>query len=276
MGKGARRISISATDAAPLYYTRLNDSGTAFEPERNLITSAPGLDGGSSVAVDLHGHVYVVWHAPLKGNTNGDAGRAVFVARSSDDGKTFQPEVPAISKPTGGCACCGLRAFADKQGAVYVLFRAATEGTHRDETLLIARHAGADFQIASSHPWRLSTCPMSSASLSEADGGALAAWETAGQVYFSRVNPNTLNVSKPISPPGGTGRQHPTIAENRRGEVLLAWAEGTGWDKGGSVAWQVYDRAGEATPERGRDANLPVWSLPTSFAASNGDFVLMY
>jgi prepilin-type processing-associated H-X9-DG protein len=61
---------------APMLYTRLNDAGTAFEPERDVITFARGLDGGGSVAADDQGNVYVAWHAPKPGNTNGEAGRA--------------------------------------------------------------------------------------------------------------------------------------------------------------------------------------------------------
>src|SRR5262249_43476538 len=37
---------------APMLYTRLNEAGTAFEPERDVITAARGLDGGGSVAAD--------------------------------------------------------------------------------------------------------------------------------------------------------------------------------------------------------------------------------
>ena len=36
-------------------------------------------------------------------------------------------------------------------------------------------------------------------------------------------------------------RKHPAVAVNSRGEVLLAWTESMGWEKGGAVAWQVYD-----------------------------------
>ena len=51
----------------PMLYTRLNDAGTAFEPQRNVIQSAPGLDGGGSLAADGAGNVYVAWHAPAPG-----------------------------------------------------------------------------------------------------------------------------------------------------------------------------------------------------------------
>ena len=70
MGSGAASENKSgAGNSAPLFYTRLNESGRAFEPERNIITYAYGLDGGSSVTADSHGNVHVVWHAPKPGNT---------------------------------------------------------------------------------------------------------------------------------------------------------------------------------------------------------------
>ena len=276
MGKGAAKVSIGGKPIAPLLYARLNDEGTAFEPERNLITYAAGLDGGSSVAADQAGNVYVTWHAPLPGNTNGEAGRAVFVALSRDQGRTFPQETPALSQPMGACACCGMRAFADRSGTAYILFRAATGGVNRDETLLVSRQPGARFEIANAHKWKASVCPMSSATLTAAEGGALAAWETAEQIYYAKVNPRTLQVSTPTSPAGGTARKHPVAVANDKGETLLVWTEGTGWARGGAVAWQVYGAGGEPTSPAGRADGVPAWSLATAFAQPNGDFVIVY
>ena len=42
-----------------MLYTRLNDQGTAFEPQRNLMLRTFGLDGGGTVAADAAGNVYV-------------------------------------------------------------------------------------------------------------------------------------------------------------------------------------------------------------------------
>lgn len=260
---------------APMLYTRLNDAGTAFEPERDVITAARGLDGGGSVTADEQGNVYVFWHAPRPGNTNGEAGRAVFVARSTDDGQTFAPEKPATAKPTGACGCCGMKAFADGRGNVFALYRAASEKVNRDETLLISRNRGKDFDIAFTHPWKVASCPMSSAFFSEAKAGVLAAWETEGQVWFARVNPQTLEVSEPLSPPGSARRKHPVAVGNAQGETLLAWTEGTGWQKGGAVAWQLYDKAGKPT-KKGRADGVPVWSLVASLARPDGSFVIIY
>ncbi len=227
MGSGAQRVSIAGKSVAPLLYTRLNDEGTAFEPDRNVITFAAGLDGGSSVAADPQGNVYVAWHAPRPGDTNEHAGRAVFIARSGDEGKTFARETPALAKQTGACPCCGMRAVADRSGAVYMLFRAAFDEWNRDALLLVSQGPGAEFKVAYADKWKVSTCPMSSATISETREGALAAWETAGQVYCASVNARTLKVSRPIRPPGEAVRKHPVAVTNGRGEILLAWTEGT-------------------------------------------------
>jgi len=276
MGKGARRVVVSGKEQAPLLYARLNDDGTGFEPERNLITYAAGLDGGSSVAADAHGNVYGVWHAPQPGNTNGEAGRAVFITRSSNDGKTFEREKAALAEPTGACACCGMRAFADRNGAVYIMFRAAIEGINRDETLLISPRPGAEFKIATVHKWRAIICPMSSTTLTEGDASVLAAWETGSQVYFAKVNSRTMQVSEPMSPDGKASRKHPVAVANERGETLLVWTEGTSWGKGGEVGWQLFDSDGKPTSEEKRADGLPAWSLATAFAEANGEFVVVY
>jgi len=259
---------------APMLYTRLNDAGTAFEPERDVITFARGLDGGGSVAADRQGNVFVMWHAPKPGPTEDEAGRAVFVARSTDDGKTFSPEKLAIENPTGACGCCGLKAFADGAGNVFALYRAASKMVNRDETLLISHDRGLNFEIAYTQGWKVSTCPMSSAFLSESKMGLLAAAETHGRVFFVRVDPNTGKVSEPVSPE--TKGKYPVAIANDEGKVLLAWTEDTAWGKDGEVAWQVFDEHGKTLSERGHAEGVPAWSLVAAVAKPDGAFVIIY
>jgi hypothetical protein len=198
----------------------------------------------------------------------------VFVARSTDEGKNFRRETPALSKPTGACACCGMRAFADSNRGVFALYRAACQMTNRDETILISRDKGNSFEIAYSHPWHLETCPMSSASISESLGQILAAAETHGRVFFIRIDPKTGKVSSPVSP--DTQAKYPVVVANKDGEVLLAWAEGAGWNKAGSVAWQIYDRDGKPISAKGHADGLPLWSLPTAFTGLDDNFTIIY
>jgi len=259
---------------APMLYTRLNDAGTVFEPERDVITFARGLDGGSSVAADQEGNVYVFWHAPQPGNTNGEAGRALFIARSSDEGKTFATEKLATPQPIGACGCCGMKGFVDSAGDVFAFYRAATAMTNRDETLLVSRNRGASFEIAYANKWNIAACPMSSAFLSETKTDVLAAGESHGRVFFVRVDKNTGQASPAISP--GVKAKYPVVIGNAKAEVLLAWVEGASWGQGGAVAWQMYDRHGKPTTEKGRAEGVPAWSLIAAYARPDGGFAIVY
>ena len=274
---GSKSVEGATHKGVPLWYARLNDAGTAFEPERDAITSTSALDGGGTVAADNSGNVYLMWHGFAPDGTANEAGRAVWVVHSTDDGKTLVPEKQANPKPTGVCGCCGMRAFADGAGNLFALYRAATAMVNRDEVLLISRDRGASFEIANVHPWNVASCPMSSASLSEAKSGTVAAWETAGQVYFATAKSKTLEVSQPVSPPGMAKRKHPVAVANANGELLLAWTEGTGWQRGGAVAWQMFDSSGKPTGEKGRLADgVPVWGLVTAVARSDGTFTIFH
>jgi hypothetical protein len=259
----------------PMLYTRMNDAGSGFEPQRNVMQVAAGLDGGGSVAADGSGNVYVAWHAPDL-NTQGEENRRVWIARSRDDGKTFGREQPAWQEPTGACGCCGMRAFADSRGNVSILYRAATHGDDRDMVLLVSRDHGDHFRGVRVHKWKLNACPMTSDFLAETPDGIAAAWQTENQVYFAKADPKTLQISTPVAPPGEGIRKHPVIAVNSQGETILAWTEGTGWKKGGSVAWQVFDRAGRPEAESGSAAGLPPWSLAAVFTGPGGSFTIIY
>jgi hypothetical protein len=261
------------TARLPMLYTRLNDAGTAFEAERNLIHTAWGLDGGGSLAADNDGNVYAFWHAPLPGHT-GEQNRRVWIARSTDEGKTFEPEHLAFDKPIGACGCCGMKAYADASG-IHVLFRSADKVVNRDIWLLSSTDRGKTFQGSDVAHWNIGACVMSSADLTPSANGLLAAWESEKQTYFGRIENGAL--PKPIAAPGQPhNRKYPVLAANSRGETLFAWTEGTAWKKGGSVAWQLYDKDGRAMPVEGREAGFPVWSLVAAFAKPNGDFVLVW
>ncbi|HZT37199.1 MAG TPA: sialidase family protein [Bryobacteraceae bacterium] len=258
---------------APMLYSRLNDTGTAFEPERNLMTRTFGLDGGGAVAADAAGNVYVAWHGKSPGAAAGEAGRQVWVAVSHDEGKTFAPEHPAWNQPTGACACCGMAIFADSQGTVRALYRSATEGVHRDMYLLSSTDEGASFQARKLHEWEINACPMSSMELAEGGGQVAGAWETKGQVYFENL---TASSAAPVSGAGeGAGRKHPRIAIGPNGETLMIWTEGTGWQRGGSLAWQLYDASGRPVGEKGLASGVPAWSFG-AVTPKPGGFLIIY
>jgi hypothetical protein len=262
----------------PMLYSRSDPARSAFEPQRNLMQRTSTLDGGGTIAADGKGRVLVAWHARPLDALQGESNRRMFVARSDDDGVTFSPESPAVETETGACACCGTRALLTPSGTAYMLFRAATRGTHRDMTLLASRDRGGHFEAKRVDEWALNMCPMSSSSLAEGPSGVLAAWETQGQVYVARIDPETGAFSIPVHPRGSGGnRKHPSVAVNRRGDYVVAWAEDTSFLRGGSLAWRVHDPSGKPIGETGRlDGGIPLFSLPTAVARPDGSFTIIH
>jgi len=262
---------IRPEDGCPLYYTRL-DGGT-FEPQRSMIHVTNALDGGGSVAADSAGNVAVVWHGHPKGAEPGEGNRRVFVAHSTDEGKNFTPEVPAWDQDTGACGCCGLKAAATSAGELFILYRSATNRVNRD---MFCLHSAKSASMTGSklQEWKIGSCPMSSMSLIEGPNGMVGAWETEGSIYFGRLGTST---AQPLQGPGRSGQcKHPSLAFNESGEMVLAWTEGTGWQRGGALAWQVYDAQGQPTGEKGRlEGAIPVWGLPSAVATKDG-FVIFH
>ncbi len=48
------------------------------------------------------------------------------------------------------------------------------------------------------------------------------------------------------------------------------------WEQGVLVAWQLYDKDGQPTAEKGRVAGVPVWSLIAVFPRADGGFTIVY
>ena len=258
----------------PLLYARLDDAGREFELQRNLIHKAYGLDGGCCIASDAAGRVYVAWHA---GDRTGEANRRIWLVRSEDDGGTFSAERPIDTVRIGACGCCGMQGGVDSEGRVMFLYRAAKDEVNRGMYLLTSTDKGETFSSRPVQDWKISTCPMSSAAFAHSGKTSWAAWQTDEQIYFSTVAFDSKSAMKPKPAPGrGSQRKHPALAVNGQDQLLLAWTEGTGWNRGGSLAWQVFDRNGRPSGRVGRANGIPTWSFAAAYATPTGDFVILY
>lgn len=259
----------------PLLYTRLRDDGRGFEEQRNVVTSGYGLDGGGCVAADREGNVYVAWHG--RGAERGEEHRRVYVARSTDDGATFSPEQPIDAGRAGACGCCGMQGTASRDGRVMFLYRSAEEGVNRDMYLLSSDDHGESFRSRVLDHWRIDACPMSSEAFVHTSSGMWGAWETRERVYFAPLGDRASGTVRPrAASEQGAKQKHPAFAVNSGDEVLLVWTEGTGWQRGGSFNWQLYDERGRATTTRGRSPGIPVWSFAAAYARPDGAFVILY
>jgi hypothetical protein len=263
----------SGQRGAPMLYSRINDSRTGFEEERNLMTHTFGLDGGGTIAADPSGAVYVSWHGSPMGAAAGEVGRKVWLAKSTDNGKTFSAEEPAWKEQTGACGCCGMAMFWDSKGTLRELYRSATGNIHRDIYMLTSQDHGSSFNGRKLDTWEINACPMTSMSFAEGRGKVEAAWETAGQVFFENLS---VPQATPVSAPGESkGHKHPRIAISPNGSTLMAWTEGTSFTRGGSLEWQLYDANGKAVGEKASTAGLPAFSFGAVVAKADG-FSIIY
>jgi hypothetical protein len=266
----------AARDPAPVFYARLGVDGTRFEDQQNLLRQPAVGPDGASVAADAAGHVYVFWHALPDGGA-GEADRRLWLASSGDEGRTFAAERPVSDPAMGACACCGTGALASADGRLYSLFRAARDGVHRDTILMTSLDGGATFGATDLHRWDINACPMSTYAFGhrEADPRVVAAWETDGRVFWTNVG---SGMRAALVQAGGDvkNQKHPSVAVNRRGQVLVAWTEGMGWSKGGSAAWQVFDERGDPLGARGSATGVPAWSLVAVYSRPDGTFSIVY
>jgi len=261
---------------SPMLYARMKEAGEGFEAQRNLMTASSHLDGGGSVAADKRGNVYVIWHGHPTGGPPDELHRAVFMAKSTDDGKTFSPERRINPEETGACGCCGLKAFVNEKGDLAILYRSAAASGGRDVTLLHSLDQAATFQSQIVGAWQVTTCPMSTMALGPAEGDSfLGMWETRGTVYYEAMHSFSAQEEPRTVLTGRSNQKHPVFARNARGEYLMAWTEGTAWAKGGDLAWQVLGKGGSQIA-KGRAEGVPVWGGVAAIAEPDGGFTVFY
>lgn len=277
----------AADDETPVLYTRLDAQSQAFEPARNVIATRTGIDAGCAIAADGAGRVWVFWHAP------GDAGageehRRIWVARSSDDGATFEPERAAWDEPTGACGCCAPVAASDGE-ALYVLYRGARERVERGMYLLVSRDGGETFEGGELDAWSSARCPLSTAALLPGDAGMLGAWERAGAIsieVFQELEPGDTRrmhrqVSRSLGWPNqlraNATLQHPALAKDSAGNLLVAAMADVLWGRESRLEWRLHMADGRSA--KGPPAAVepvPQWSRVAAFARADGGFVVLY
>lgn len=257
----------------PLLYASFNPEQQRFTPQRNLNTWSGDVDGGGTIAANGEGGVYATWHANPAGTS--DADRAVYLARSFDDGASFAREERISAEQSGACACCNLRSIVDRHGTLSIVYRAAGADVNRDTMLLWSTDRGATFSSVRVDPWRLEACPLSSFSIAEGPRGLLTAWETNGQIRHAMLAPGAATPPTIADAPGSSQRKHPAVAVNHRGEYLVAWIENSGWARGGEVAWQIYGPDGRPTTDHGMAGKVPAWGLAAVAALPDGRFLLL-
>jgi hypothetical protein len=258
-------------DPTRFYYTRSDADGGFGEQQVLSMKDEGGVESAPTVTTDHAGNVYVFWHA----DPGEEAHRRVYMAVSRENGALFDLPRAVSPESEGACGCCGLRAITDASGAVHVSYRGAGGNVRRGMRLLTSTDRGRTFTDQLIQPWDIGACPVATTTLSNGPDGAVVAWETEGQVYVADI----AHLDQPFSPPGEAQfrRKNATVAVNHRGDQLLAWGDGPGWQSGGSLHWQLFDDRGRPRGEEGTgDAPIPARSVPTVVTRADGSFVVVF
>lgn len=255
-----------------MLHSRLNDAGTAFEEETNIVGDTIGFEGVGAVIADPRSDdVYLVWPGQLEPGP--ETGRDMYMAVSKDAGKTWSQPRKLDLDIEGNCRCCPIQGAIDAAGNLFVLNRNSVRTTQtswdKDTFLLVSKDAGKTWSKTLIEKWKNCGCPGAPYSVSSGPSGVFFGFSTRGTSSFANANDPTKIIPAPNT---GKATTRPTVVVNKNGELLFAWVEVR------DVVWQVYDKNGK--PIRGVSGRLTngaaKWSNPAAVATGNGDFLLYY
>jgi hypothetical protein len=176
-----------------LYMSVSNDHGQTFSSEVKINDDKiPGPHGMHSLAVAKDGRIYVSWLdernvrvAKPSAKDEGhhmESNRDLFIAYSTDGGRTFSPNRKVASE---ACPCCKTALAVSDDGTLYAGWRQVLPGSFRHIAVISSKDGGATFsspKIVSDDRWVLQGCPVSGPSLSVDSAGNLKVlWYAAGE-----------------------------------------------------------------------------------------------
>ncbi|MBD0371208.1 MAG: exo-alpha-sialidase [Pyrinomonadaceae bacterium] len=179
--------------ATDILLSASRDRGKTFEPPVKVNDdSAQVVHGMHSLAVDESGRIFLAWldeRNVKMMDENGkldehkmEANREVFVASSTDGGRTFSQNRLVARE---ACPCCKTALTISNDGRVYVAWRQVLPGNYRHIAVSSSTDGGQTFSepvIASDDKWMIAGCPVSGPALATTEANALRVlWYSAGE-----------------------------------------------------------------------------------------------
>ena len=198
------RVESNGKKGTDLYFSVSHDQGKSFaSPVKVNDDKLPGAHGMHSLAVANDGKIYAAWlderniiqPKPSKhaGGHHMESNRELFVAQSTDGGKTFSANRKVAENV---CPCCKTALAVSPDGTLYASWRQVLPGNFRHIAVASSTDGGASFSspvIVSDDKWMLQGCPVSGPSLSaDASGTLKVVWYAAGEnsapgLYFAET-----------------------------------------------------------------------------------------
>ena len=255
-----------------MLHSRLNDEGTAFEEETNIVGKTIGFEGvGAIVADQDSAKVYAFWAGQLEPGPEME--RDMYMAVSEDEGKNWSKPTELDVDIKGNCRCCPIQATMDASGGMYLVYRnsvkTSAKSWDKDTMLLVSKDTGTTWNRKLVQKWENCGCPGAPYSMASGPEGVYLGFSTRSTSSFAKAGEQLKAIAAPSS---GKSSTRPMVATNTNGDVLFSWVERQ------DVAWQIFDKSGKAMANaKGRvEGVLARWSNPAVVATASGDFVLYY
>ncbi|HEY0321039.1 MAG TPA: sialidase family protein [Pyrinomonadaceae bacterium] len=181
--------------ATDILLSASRDRGRTFEPPVKVNDDKGAVvHGMHSLAVDEKGRIFLAWldERNVKMEMPGEKGkmdehkmeanREVFVASSTDGGRTFSQNLLVARE---ACPCCKTAITVGGDGRLYVAWRQVLPGNYRHIAVSSSTDGGQTFSepvIASDDKWMIAGCPVSGPALVTAsDNWLRVLWYSAGE-----------------------------------------------------------------------------------------------
>jgi hypothetical protein len=216
--------------ATELRLSRSLDGGRTFQPSV-LVNDDPGVIQHTFDALhrDADGRLHLSWIDGREGKKE----PGTYVARSLDHGQTVMKNFK-VDEST--CVCCRTAVTSGPEGLVYVAWRKIFEGNVRETVVARSTDHGDTFEmpvIVGHDQWVFPACPHRPASMGvDRQGRLYVVWYTEGTdeipaVYmaFSDDRGRTFSEKRKLNHAKNTFPDHPQIAVDQRGRIVVVWEE---------------------------------------------------
>ena len=255
-----------------MLHTRLNDEGTAFETEKNIIGKTMGFEGvGSVVAEPDSKIVYAFWAGQLKPGPEME--RDMYMAFSQNEGRDWSEPKKLSVDIQGNCRCCPIHASMDQRGHLFVVYRNSVKTSptswNKNTYVLKSTNKGKTWTKKLIQKWENCGCPGAIYSMSHSTTRTLVGFRTRGISSFADANDPSFIIQAPNS---GNASSRPIVSTNKNGEIVFCWIEGQ------DVVWQAYNKDGRVMKNlKGRlKGKAAKWSNGSLVATARNNFILFY
>lgn len=274
--------------ATDIFLSTSRDGGRTFEqPVKVNDDKELVVHGMHSIGVDGNGRILLAWldersvkmeMTDEKGKMDEhkmEANREVYVASSTDGGRTFSKNILVARE---ACPCCKTALTVAPDGRVYVAWRQVLPGNYRHIAVASSTDSGQSFSepvIASDDKWMIAGCPVSGPALAASSDNMLRVlWYSAGEagspgLYWSESRDGAKTFTSRRALAEGTAFGNPQLLAGQGNTLTAVWE---GLQNGVSkIVVARLDNAGEPVateiPHRGK--------LPTA-AATRDQLLITY